>query len=131
MSTLFRGHPSLIQGFNTFLPAGYRIDCSTDALHADFITVTTPTGTHTQAIRASFAPLPPPPHERDFVGSVYDPTLPRLRTVEPDIELALSYVQKVKNRYMNDPDRYKAFLEILSPGDNRLASSLNDVSGMS
>ncbi|KAJ1032940.1 hypothetical protein NDA16_000219 [Ustilago loliicola] len=26
VSTLFRGHPSLIQGFNTFLPPGYRIE---------------------------------------------------------------------------------------------------------
>ena len=28
VSTLFRGYPNLIQGFNTFLPQGYRIDCS-------------------------------------------------------------------------------------------------------
>ncbi|KAG8914571.1 Transcriptional regulatory protein sin3 [Tulasnella sp. 417] len=28
ISTLFNGHPSLIQGFNTFLPPGYRIECS-------------------------------------------------------------------------------------------------------
>ncbi|KNZ43826.1 uncharacterized protein VP01_982g4 [Puccinia sorghi] len=28
VSSLFRGHPSLIQGFNTFLPPGYRIDVS-------------------------------------------------------------------------------------------------------
>ncbi|KAM0754468.1 hypothetical protein T439DRAFT_345411 [Meredithblackwellia eburnea MCA 4105] len=27
VSTLFRGHPALIQGFNTFLPPGYRIEC--------------------------------------------------------------------------------------------------------
>ncbi|EDR09490.1 uncharacterized protein LACBIDRAFT_319144 [Laccaria bicolor S238N-H82] len=31
VSHLFNGHPSLIQGFNTFLPVGYRIECSTDA----------------------------------------------------------------------------------------------------
>ncbi|GAA6060761.1 hypothetical protein JCM10212_006741 [Sporobolomyces blumeae] len=30
VSTLFRGHPALIQGFNTFLPPGYRIECSID-----------------------------------------------------------------------------------------------------
>ncbi|GAA5866171.1 hypothetical protein JCM1840_005098 [Sporobolomyces johnsonii] len=30
VSTLFRGHPVLIQGFNTFLPPGYRIECSID-----------------------------------------------------------------------------------------------------
>ena len=37
--------------------------------------------------------------------------------VEADIERALSYVQRVKNRYANDPEKYKAFLEILSPGE--------------
>jgi len=48
VSDLFNGHPGLIQGFNTFLPVGYRIECSTDAHDANFITVTTPTGTTMQ-----------------------------------------------------------------------------------
>ncbi len=48
VSTLFRGHPFLIQGFNTFLPPGYRIECSLDPSDNNLITVTTPTGTTTQ-----------------------------------------------------------------------------------
>ncbi|WVW80329.1 hypothetical protein I302_102309 [Kwoniella bestiolae CBS 10118] len=49
VSTLFRGHPSLIQGFNTFLPPGYRIECSgTDGDSNSLITVTTPAGTVSQ-----------------------------------------------------------------------------------
>jgi len=44
VSTLFTGHPSLIQGFNPFLPPGYRIECSQDGQD---IIVTTPTGTTT------------------------------------------------------------------------------------
>lgn len=48
VSTLFRGHPSLIQGFNTFLPPGYRIECSVSAPNeegaSNTITVTTPMG---------------------------------------------------------------------------------------
>lgn len=47
VSRLFHGNPALIQGFNTFLPAGYRIDISADP-HDHTITVTTPTGTTTQ-----------------------------------------------------------------------------------
>lgn len=44
VSTLFAGHPELIQGFNTFLPPGYRIECgTTDDPNA--IRVTTPMGT--------------------------------------------------------------------------------------
>ena len=49
VSQLFTGHPALIQGFNTFLPAGYRIECSTDAYDSGIITVTTPTGTTIQS----------------------------------------------------------------------------------
>jgi paired amphipathic helix protein Sin3a len=48
VSHLFNGHLSLIQGFNTFLPVGYRIECSTDAHDANCIRVTTPTGTMMQ-----------------------------------------------------------------------------------
>jgi paired amphipathic helix protein Sin3a len=29
VSTLFRGHPELIVGFNTFLPPGYKIEVQT------------------------------------------------------------------------------------------------------
>jgi paired amphipathic helix protein Sin3a len=47
VSHLFHGNPALIQGFNTFLPQGYRIDISPD--HDHTITVTTPTGTTTQS----------------------------------------------------------------------------------
>ncbi|KAK2740745.1 Transcriptional regulatory protein sin3 [Myotisia sp. PD_48] len=46
VSTLFNGHPALIQGFNTFLPSGYRIECGTDD-NPDAIRVTTPSGTDT------------------------------------------------------------------------------------
>ncbi|SCV74211.1 BQ2448_6643 [Microbotryum intermedium] len=54
VSTLFRGHPSLIQGFNTFLPPGYRIECIVSGAGNDAggasntITVTTPQGTTTR-----------------------------------------------------------------------------------
>ena len=45
VSPLFSGHPGLIQGFNTFLPPGYRIECTDD--NPDAIRVTTPRGTST------------------------------------------------------------------------------------
>ncbi|BGP01202.1 hypothetical protein NBRC10513v2_002153 [Rhodotorula toruloides] len=78
VSTLFRDHPSLIQGFNTFLPPGYRIEChvtpSTDSGapgsaggNTNTITVTTPMGvtTRTQNVSAS-TPLSsgPPPSQQ-------------------------------------------------------------------
>ncbi|KAH9950932.1 hypothetical protein B0H21DRAFT_720471 [Amylocystis lapponica] len=45
VSMLFHGNPYLIQGFNTFLPPGYRIELSTDSRNMDTILVTTPGGT--------------------------------------------------------------------------------------
>ncbi|CAD6885821.1 unnamed protein product [Tilletia laevis] len=61
VSTLFRGHPALIQGFNTFLPPGYRIECITTEDDGDgttgVITVTTPTGTTTTTQTAGIASI--------------------------------------------------------------------------
>ncbi|OBZ68377.1 Paired amphipathic helix protein pst1 [Grifola frondosa] len=54
VSMLFHGNPYLIQGFNTFLPPGYRIELSTD--HLDTITVTTPMGQVTQSTAFYGAP---------------------------------------------------------------------------
>ena len=47
VSTLFQGNTFLIQGFNTFLPPGYRIEVSSDPRHQNTIMVTTPAGTMT------------------------------------------------------------------------------------
>ena len=44
VSSLFAGHPELIQGFNTFLPPGYRIECGLSD-DPNIIRVTTPMGT--------------------------------------------------------------------------------------
>ena len=44
VSNLFNGHPELIQGFNTFLPPGYHIECGTQD-DPNAIRVTTPMGT--------------------------------------------------------------------------------------
>ncbi|KAG1734271.1 uncharacterized protein EDB91DRAFT_1084170 [Suillus paluster] len=52
VSQLFNGpHPFLIQSFNTFLPVGCRIECSSDPQQSTFIAITTPTGTMLQFTR--------------------------------------------------------------------------------
>jgi paired amphipathic helix protein Sin3a len=56
VSNLFNGHPALIQGFNTFLPPGYRIECGTDD-NPDAIRVTTPSGTMTQSLQRPGRPF--------------------------------------------------------------------------
>jgi paired amphipathic helix protein Sin3a len=114
VSHLFNGHPNLIQGFNTFLPVGYRIECSSDPQQSYFITVTTPTGTMRQSTRDDSWPSAPP-------------APPATVLVEPDanmyggldsssIEPAVQYVQKIKQRC--DEATYRRFLEILGKYHN-------------
>jgi paired amphipathic helix protein Sin3a len=51
VSYLFAGHPNLIQGFNTFLPPGYRIECGLGD-DPNSIRVTTPMGTTHSTLQA-------------------------------------------------------------------------------
>jgi paired amphipathic helix protein Sin3a len=198
VSTLFRGHPALISGFNTFLPPGYRIECSTDDHARDIIKVTTPNGTTSTT---SGEPLnlqsetsnhlmdsssryynnghptqPPPPHQQQQQQPLYSSNnyrnsnnngpLPPISSYHPpshqqqqqhvppppptsssraqqqqapihqqqqqdtsrshspppqegtrrapvEFNHAINYVNKIKNRFSNDPETYKQFLEIL------------------
>ncbi|KAF7295372.1 putative histone deacetylase complex, SIN3 component [Mycena indigotica] len=109
---LFNEHPILIQGFNTFLPSGYRIECGKDSQDGTYFTVTTPTGTTTAKngllgiewpmqqgpIVPPPGPTPPTPVEETRENRSFDP--------------AIQYVQKVKQRC--DPETYEQFLDILS-----------------
>ncbi|KAJ1906048.1 hypothetical protein LPJ81_001569 [Coemansia sp. IMI 209127] len=53
VSRLFYGSPNLIQGFNTFLPPGYRIECSDDP--SEGIRVTTPSGSIISDVNKRYA----------------------------------------------------------------------------
>lgn len=74
VSELFAGHPTLIQGFNTFLPPGYRIECGLEN-NPNSIRVTTPSGSMIHSIGAprpaQLEPAPPtsnPP--QGYIGTV-------------------------------------------------------------
>ncbi|KAL1296692.1 hypothetical protein AAFC00_000168 [Neodothiora populina] len=59
VSSLFAGNPELIQGFNTFLPPGYRIECGTGD-DPNAIRVTTPMGTTVSTMPVPQRPLSNP-----------------------------------------------------------------------
>ncbi|KAL1921324.1 uncharacterized protein VTP21DRAFT_11040 [Calcarisporiella thermophila] len=160
VSTLFKGHPSLISGFNTFLPPGYRIE--PDPHSPDIIRVTTPKGatqthlagpmpynstlhpTHYYHISGNYShspshgQLPPPPPPPPQSVSTMSHSAPKpLHPSAPitsyhgpsgasqhvgssgqprgpvEFDYAINYVNKIKNRFSNDPETYKQFLEIL------------------
>ncbi|GLB39349.1 putative histone deacetylase (HDAC) interacting [Lyophyllum shimeji] len=135
VSQLFNGHASLIQGFNTFLPVGYRIECTNDAQDAGFITVTTPGGTQVQTtnngpgngpITWSYVPtgtnmhLQEPPARPGSGIMAEPPAPPPIQSPDPQtyavsgqaIEPAVQYVQKIKQRC--DAETYRQFLDILA-----------------
>ena len=192
VSALFHGNPSLIQGFNTFLPPGYRIEMSADPLDPDVITVTTPSGTTTQNTntfghhsrpglgggREIAAPPGTPggmpfgangpmpslagpgtnsrsitPHAyqlshlghpfdagtfspsfqggvsttaaASFLGNLNNKNVEKQQAGE--FNHAIQYLNKIKAKYSDDPDKYKNFLEILQTYQKE-QRGLNDVS---
>ncbi len=133
MSNLFHGHPALIQGFNTFLPAGYRIE-TTDNPDPNYITVTTPAGITTQATNAAFKygpanTKPPPPAEKPAASSSQrepEGAVVAAETLFP----ARDFVQKVRTRYANHPDVYKQFLGFFTEVDLDVATAAYDKSSL-
>lgn len=145
VSTLFRGHPNLIQGFNTFLPPGYKIECSLDPSDPNPIRVTTPSGTTTRPnLNGSYAQRwgnasgesqnqqqvthsqESPQLQHGSTGHQYSPEQQHPQGEQQlaqdeqqqnggqiEFNHAISYVNKIKTRFANQPDIYKQFLEIL------------------
>ncbi|PBP19871.1 hypothetical protein BUE80_DR009373 [Diplocarpon rosae] len=75
VSELFAGHPNLIQGFNTFLPPGYRIECGAGN-DPNTIRVTTPMGTTVQSITGAGRALPESVLAPGAPGGYYNPQRP-------------------------------------------------------
>ncbi|EPE10670.1 transcription regulatory protein [Ophiostoma piceae UAMH 11346] len=69
VSDLFAGHPNLIQGFNTFLPPGYRIECGLEN-NPNSIRVTTPSGSTIHSIGASRSVPQDGPHAASGPGGM-------------------------------------------------------------
>ncbi|ODV63728.1 transcriptional regulator SIN3 ASCRUDRAFT_28049, partial [Ascoidea rubescens DSM 1968] len=141
VSVLFRGHLNLIQGFNTFLPPGYHIECSTDPLDPHLIRVTTPRGTTTQSsipqqsqsqsqpqhlslsqISSSQQQQHQQQHQQQQLQSqsqqiqIYHPTQSTIQQqIQGQVEMndAINYVNHVKVRFTNQPEIYKQFLKTL------------------
>ena len=120
VSHLFSGHPALIQGFNTFLPFGYRIECSMDPQQSAIITVTTPSGTTIQSTRdeptgltgrQGSLPRVDGPVAGPSNALPSDPNMYGVGLDSASIGPAMQYVQKIKQRC--DDATYRRFLEIL------------------
>uniref|UniRef100_A0A4W3H532 Paired amphipathic helix protein Sin3b n=1 Tax=Callorhinchus milii TaxID=7868 RepID=A0A4W3H532_CALMI len=120
VSRLFQGHPDLILGFNAFLPPGYRIEIqknkavsvgapvTTTTAHGDQVPSQSPLAGHKEERADRRAPREDqaarPEHHEEPAPSDPHPV---------EFDNAISYVNKIKNRYLDRPEVYKSFLEIL------------------
>uniref|UniRef100_A0A8B9H5S0 Paired amphipathic helix protein Sin3b n=1 Tax=Astyanax mexicanus TaxID=7994 RepID=A0A8B9H5S0_ASTMX len=117
VSQLFHGHPDLVLGFNAFLPPGYRIEIPKNAAVVEVSSAqsepvaspqsASPTGPPEPSARLA---LPLPSQSQPATSSVSPPTS------EPspvEFDSAISYVNKIKSRFLDHPEIYRSFLEIL------------------
>uniref|UniRef100_A0A8C4HQL6 Paired amphipathic helix protein Sin3b n=1 Tax=Dicentrarchus labrax TaxID=13489 RepID=A0A8C4HQL6_DICLA len=122
VSQLFHGHPDLVLGFNAFLPPGYRIEVpkngvaflqspfSTQAASSEPPSSSTPAGPPEPPSRLS---LPLTNRESQNQATTSSVSPPASETSPVEFDSAISYVNKIKNRFLDHPEIYRAFLEIL------------------
>ena len=119
VATLFHGHPFLIQGFNTFLPVGYRIEVGSDSQSSEVITVTTPSGTMLRSTNTPGNPAPPPalsappPQELNQVPPSDQP--PVSAPLPSTSALGLSNTPKLPNSSVDLPNTDDHERQVLGP----------------
>ncbi|KAM6168751.1 paired amphipathic helix protein Sin3b isoform 2-T2 [Erethizon dorsatum] len=105
VSQLFHEHPDLIVGFNAFLPLGYRIDIPKNGR----INVQTPLVSQENAHSHGDC-------AEDLKQQMpYKEDKPQVSLESDSVEFnnAISYVNKIKTRFLDHPEIYRSFLEIL------------------
>uniref|UniRef100_A0A8C2X0C9 Paired amphipathic helix protein Sin3b n=1 Tax=Cyclopterus lumpus TaxID=8103 RepID=A0A8C2X0C9_CYCLU len=135
VSQLFHGHPDLVLGFNAFLPPGYRIEVPKNgvaflqspvtaanneagpaqtsevkAASSESLSSSTPAGPPEPPSRLS---LPLTSRESQNQATTSSVSPPASETSPVEFDSAISYVNKIKNRFLDHPEIYRAFLEIL------------------
>jgi len=106
VSELFKGHSYLILGFNAFLPPGYRIRVTlpgdNQEIQGGYRLPETQSGTADSSSSSSTTTAAPT-----------TPSTTREGEKVINFEQAVSYVTKIKNRFSDQPNTYKTFLNIL------------------
>uniref|UniRef100_A0A8D0CHK2 Paired amphipathic helix protein Sin3b n=1 Tax=Scleropages formosus TaxID=113540 RepID=A0A8D0CHK2_SCLFO len=134
VSQLFHGHPDLVLGFNAFLPPGYRIEIPKNGV----VSLQSPLSGQVFAILqaspgqarsvaavgvAGGVPASSPAEDGCAHGEAASrsqlPTSssssspPGSEPSPVEFDSAISYVNKIKNRFLDHPEIYRSFLEIL------------------
>ncbi|KAF4014393.1 hypothetical protein G4228_006313 [Cervus hanglu yarkandensis] len=105
VSQLFHEHPDLIVGFNAFLPLGYRIDIPKNGK----LNIQSPLSNQENSHNHSDCA------ENVKQQVLYKEDKPQVPLESDSVEFnnAISYVNKIKTRFLDHPEIYRSFLEIL------------------
>ncbi|OCT87071.1 hypothetical protein XELAEV_18020764mg [Xenopus laevis] len=104
VSQLFKGHPELIMGFNTFLPPGYKIEVQTN----DLVNVTTPGQVHQISTHGLQPPVPPapPPSQPPTAQPITPPVHPTPPPPPPKISKPLQSQAHTPTNQQSTPIQY-------------------------
>ncbi|XP_021516293.1 paired amphipathic helix protein Sin3b isoform X2 [Meriones unguiculatus] len=104
VSQLFHEHPDLIVGFNAFLPLGYRIDIPKSGKLNMQSPLSSQENSHSHGDCGE-----------DLKQMSYKEDRGRVPMESDSVEFnnAISYVNKIKTRFLDHPEIYRSFLEIL------------------
>ncbi|XP_068090261.1 paired amphipathic helix protein Sin3b [Hyperolius riggenbachi] len=121
VSQLFHDHPDLILGFNAFLPLGYKIELPKNGKVVIQTSLASPVPSEATAgmlpnARVVVPPVPDNSHselveESRLQEKEKTQTPPESDSLE--FHNAISYVNKIKTRFLDRPEIYRSFLEIL------------------
>ncbi|KAJ1085601.1 hypothetical protein NDU88_005731 [Pleurodeles waltl] len=127
VSQLFHEHPDLILGFNAFLPLGYKIELPKNGklIIQTSLSNQVPSGSppSTFPIGAPVKPTCPENshnHVNDSMTAIRSEQTVKEEKASTPLEAdsvefnnAISYVNKIKTRFLDRPEIYRSFLEIL------------------
>ncbi|XP_073448978.1 paired amphipathic helix protein Sin3b [Aquarana catesbeiana] len=121
VSQLFHDHPDLMLGFNAFLPLGYKIELPKNGkvVVQTSLASPVPSDAATSILPNTRVVVPPVP-ENSHSEVAEEPRLQdKEKTQAPpesdslEFHNAISYVNKIKTRFLDRPEIYRSFLEIL------------------
>uniref|UniRef100_A0A8C5QFE1 Paired amphipathic helix protein Sin3b n=1 Tax=Leptobrachium leishanense TaxID=445787 RepID=A0A8C5QFE1_9ANUR len=121
VSQLFHEHPDLMLGFNAFLPLGYKIELPKNGkvVVQTSLSSPVPSDVATSSLSSSRTAFPAPP-ENSHSEVTDEPRQQEKEKAPPapesdslEFHNAISYVNKIKTRFLDRPEIYRSFLEIL------------------
>ncbi|KFW74231.1 Paired amphipathic helix protein Sin3b, partial [Manacus vitellinus] len=105
VSQLFHEHPDLIVGFNAFLPLGYRIEIPKNGKLSIQSPLNSQENSHNHSdCSEEFRQQLPYKEDKSQIP---------LESDSVEFNNAISYVNKIKTRFLDHPEIYRSFLEIL------------------